>query len=172
MGSAWMGTWEEWFVILSQQHPFRGDMLHPGWSAATFSGPRCLDNVVSVAALVLDYDDGTTLEAAQAVWTWSGLCRTTRRHTAQKPRFRVVLPLTRSVTVGEYAKLWGWAMERAQDSGQAIDGHAKDASRFWFMPGGDEHGCIVLDGELLDPDWLLAELEEAVDARPQPKRRK
>jgi hypothetical protein len=89
---------------------------------------------------------------------------TSRSHAAGAHRFRVILPLSRSVSAFEYAALW---LRAAGRSGWKIDDQAKDASRFWFLPGVVDDGpyeCRRLCGNLLVPDPWLAE-PEPVDPR-------
>ncbi|MBI3204510.1 MAG: hypothetical protein HYZ29_23445 [Myxococcales bacterium] len=151
--------WAETFDLLRKPRRFRGEHEQPGWSPAVFEGnERKKANVREVAAIALDYDSGaTTLDAAKQVWGgFYGFIHTTKSHTQNAHRFRVVLPLARSVTPEEHAELWQWAAKRAAAAGHRIDGQTKDPSRFWFMPSGDVE-CIDLTGETLDPDRALAE---------------
>lgn len=149
-------TWETLFAEFSRVVPFRGDD-HPGWSAAVFDGDkRAKSGVLRVTAAVLDYDG--TASIAKALETWSGnygLLHTSKKHRDDAPRFRVVLPLRRPVSAFEWDILWS----RLQDHCEAAsDAQAKDASRFWYVPGVLPEGEFLtrrLDGQLLDPDvWL------------------
>jgi hypothetical protein len=155
-------TWPEWFATFSDAPRFKGDMKHPGWSAAICEPCiRSKQNVVGLSALVLDYDSGTTLDAAHAHWReWYGLIHTTRKHSAEKHRFRVILPLTRIVSPEEYETLWRWAECIAQAAGHVIDPATKDPSRFWFLPGGTSYETRPLAGQAVDPDPILASARE------------
>lgn len=167
-------TWPDLFTEFSRVAPFKGDAAHPGWSAARFEPPkRAVSNVQAVTALVLDYDnkgpDGkcvadliTIDQIAEAFADYYGLIHTTRNHTADWPRFRVILPLAREVTAAEYARLWRAAATRWP----GLDPAPKDPSRFWYTPGiigGSE--CFEardLTGAFLDPDELMAEQLEVI----------
>lgn len=150
--------WAQLFEEFSVPRPFLNDD-HPGWSAAEFDpAERSLSNVRRVHAVVLDYDRGETLDEAELLWCdYYGLIHTTRKHTAQEHRFRVILPLTRPVSAFEYTALWHRINEHA---GGKLDPAPKDASRFWYTPGvGDHPGACFehreLTGAYLDPDeWL------------------
>lgn len=150
-------TWESVFAELeAQPGPHRGD-LHPGWSAAVFSGDRRnLANVERVTAMVLDCDGSWSLgEAVAALSEWYGIIHTSRRHTADVNRFRVVLPLSRPVSRFEHAAMW--RRFDARFPGR-IDQQAKDASRFWYLPGmadGATFETRRLHGQPLDPDAVL-----------------
>ncbi|NDC38346.1 MAG: hypothetical protein EBZ48_09880 [Proteobacteria bacterium] len=65
-------------------------------------------HLAGLTALVLDYDgdQGVAMEAADtALDEYDRVIYTTYRHDATKERFRVVLPLSRTVTVAEYTAL-------------------------------------------------------------------
>lgn len=155
-GKAWSASsWDEVFDRLSQHEAFRGDFDHPGWSAAEFK--PCLReaaHVESVSALCFDFDQGESLDAVAARLgaLGGGFLHTTRKHAPERPRCRVVLPLARPVSAFEYPELWKRVAPVAGDVDQA----AKDASRFWFLPG--SLGPFEIRrwaGEWLDPsEWL------------------
>jgi KaiC/GvpD/RAD55 family RecA-like ATPase len=150
-------TWDALFADLSKVQPFRGDD-HPGWSAAVFRDDRrAKAGVLRVTAACLDYDNGTPPETVLERWRGMfGLLHTTRSHTEAKPRFRIVLPLSRPVSWFEWEGLWSRLNAHAQGN---LDGQAKDASRFWFMPGIRDDGEFFakrLEGVPLDVDEWLA----------------
>jgi P4 family phage/plasmid primase-like protien len=152
-------TWDEWFAALAQPARFRGSLSQPGWSAGIFEPcKRLAENCVGMSALVLDYDEGYEIQSVLDHWSeWYGLLHTTRRHTPETPRFRVVLPLSRIVTPDEYTAIWQWAESVAASAGHIIDPQAKDPSRFWFTTGGDNFESHRLTGsQLLDPEPILA----------------
>jgi replicative DNA helicase len=161
-------TWEMLFGELSRVAPFRGDSEHPGWSAAVFEGDqRAKAGVLQVTAAVLDYDG--TASIARALETWAGhlgLLHTTRKHRDEAPRFRVVLPLRRPVSAFEWDHMWQRLQEHCDG---ASDPAAKDASRFWYVPGivdGGEFASKRLDGAALDPDVWLRKPLKAQPSRP------
>lgn len=153
--------WPEFFSALSAPRKFLGDHRHPGWSAAVFDPPVRVDaNVVGLSALVLDYDAGTSIADAADLWAdYYGFLHTTRKHTPDAPRFRVVLPFTRIITPAEYAVVWRWAAKIADHAGQRVDQSTKNPGRFWYLPGtltGDAPETLTLTGAVLDPDPLIA----------------
>jgi hypothetical protein len=107
-------SWQAWFDVLSQPRDL--DLLHDpgtgqliphkkaleGWSPAIFrEDRRTNDRCEWLCALVLDYDGGTSLDQAVALWgAYDGFVHTSPSHQIDKgtDRFRVVLPLGRNVT--------------------------------------------------------------------------
>lgn len=167
-GTLLESDWSKILDLLSHWQPFKGDREHPGWSAAVFEPcERSNDNVRLVTALVLDYDGTARIQDALDLWSsFMGVIHTTRKHTDEAHRFRVVLPMTRPVAPSEYSALWRRIYEKA---GRKVDASPKDAGRFWFMPGSPNRLTFVahrLHGEPLNPDQILAE----PDPTPKPER--
>lgn len=158
--------WSDLVAELSTRRDFRGDREHPGWSPARLDPvERAAANVRAVSALCLDYDAGSTLDAAAGRWGGlAGLLHTTRKHTPDAPRFRVVLPLSRTVSAFEFAALWRRVNATV---GGVIDQAPKDASRFWYLPGCPPDAEFIareLRGGWLDVDAWLAKGEPATAA--------
>jgi len=154
-------TWPAFFSFLADQPPpFAGDQRHHGWSPAIFDPPRrARENVTQVFALVLDYDKGTPIDDALRLWgEWYGCLHTSRSHTLEKPRFRVILPFKRPVTPAEYPRIWKWANALAREAGQELDQAPKDPSRFWYLPAQSPAPYVTheLTGEPIDPDPILS----------------
>jgi predicted P-loop ATPase len=139
----------------------RGAVVCPAGSVGRFD--EC---VVSVHALVLDYDGkhGAPLTGTSDVLSrWSGselYLHSSIQYTAEKPRFRVVLPLARPVTADEHRALYEWA--KAHD--ERIDPSTSNPSRFWYwpsvrtVPGLDAPRVYeYVPGKPLDPDTLLTQ---------------
>jgi predicted P-loop ATPase len=181
LAADWNGVLDlpEWLAPpeLHEKHAGRG------WSPATFADDRRVKaGVESVCALVLDYEatEGqlpTDPSEAAALWGQvRGWLHTTYSHTPETPRFRVVVPLSRTVDAAEHAVLWRWAATRCAEAGHQIDESCRDASRFWFLPAvrpgrGAEYVMLPLDGEAwLDVDAVLQEQRAAEAPPPAPKR--
>lgn len=160
--------WDKLFELFESRVAFAGDREHPGWSAARFEPcARAAENVKAVTALVLDYDGTQPLEGAAEEWSeFYGLIHTTRKHTPEVHRFRVILPFGREVTPEEYAGIWRRIFAR---TGGKLDPAPKDPSRFWFTPGTpqtEHYRTIRLTGQPLDPDAALAQPDPEL-ARPR-----
>lgn len=158
--------WDQFLDHLAETpaEEFTGAMKHGGWSPAIFQPPqRAAANVRMVSALVLDYDTGGSWD--RVVGTWAkhyGVVYTTKSHgtTTDGDRLRAVLPLERTVTPEEYAKLWTWAARVSTEAGCAPDPQCKDVSRFWYDPTMPPGGwrAMRLTGTPLDPDGILPTL--------------
>ena len=151
--------WDKLFERYSADPGFEDQDQHPGWSPAVFDPcERGLKNVRSVSAMVLDYDGGETIEAAAKLWgCYYGFLHTTRKHTAEAHRFRVILPFSRQVSPEEYAGIWRRVFAQA---GGKLDPAPKDPSRFWFLPGSvhpEWFVCRHLGSAPMDPDAVLRE---------------
>jgi hypothetical protein len=159
----WSFTTDELLSWLERKPTARWKGQHstPGWSPAQYDPPeRARDNIKAVYALVLDYDKNRpTFEAVAALWSpFYGLIYTTKSHDIDAHRLRVVLPLSRPVTPGEYDQLWLWATQLSARSELTTDGQAKDASRFWYVPTPPDRGewqAQRLTGSTLDVDATL-----------------
>lgn len=155
-------TWPALAAMLQRPHEgaTRKEAL-PGWAPATFRGDmRRKEGVERVGALGLDLDDGTPLDRVVKVWgRWRGVVHTTWSSTAEHPRARVVLALSREVTAAEHRVLVAWATRYAAQRGIEIDRAATDPSRLWFVPARSPSGDFAaheLAGEPLDVDATLA----------------
>jgi hypothetical protein len=163
---------DEWLDSLAQPPgaEYVGQMYHSGWSPAEFDPPkRAASNVRRVFALVLDHDHGADFDRLVDLWSgFAGVVYTTKSHTPEAPRYRVVLALVRPVTADEYARLWGWGADRSQAAACPVDQTCKDASRFWYdpsMPAGGDWRAARLTGAPIDPDATIALLPQAPTLR-------
>lgn len=125
------------------------------WSPTQYAPDtkRGSDNVVSLSCLVLDYDDGCTIDDAWDRWdSYAMIVHTTWGHTAEHHRFRVVLPLAQPIAREHWAAVWAWG---AEQSGQQVDPSCKDPARMYYVPcQGDNARAMRQDGALLDLSHL------------------
>lgn len=158
----------------------------PLWSPVTYKegGQRIKNqteaNIATVHAVVLDYDnDGTAnVSLSQARETWGGwdhVVYTTASHLlvkppkyTGKPRFRVVLPLSRPATTQEFRRVWAWAVQFA-DAGTAIDS-LPDPGRIYYIPthrvGQVPEFYRSESRDVLDVDFILSIYDGPVSAAP------
>lgn len=98
--------------------------------------------------LTYDIDEGLTLEQAEEILSQSKLCALvlpSTSHTPEHHRFRVILPLARTITNADmYNQTWE---KGAEIFGGVIDTQTRDLGRFYF-------GCRSDDGFWLEGDFF------------------
>lgn len=119
------------------------------WSPSIFNGCRHEDNFKSSDFAVLDFDKGVTMEEIEnriieANFTAFGLPSTS--HTPEAHRFRVIFPLSRTVTNLETYRA---TLLDLMEAFPECDAACKDGARFFFGCK-DEDGFMV-EGDLLEP---------------------
>jgi KaiC/GvpD/RAD55 family RecA-like ATPase len=155
--------WSDW--VASIQTPTEwpnidNKELAPAHAFARFNGRRNRENCIEVTALMLDYDDESSVAP---VWDrakeFDAVIHSTHSHTDEKPKFRLAVPLSRPVPAAEWPEFWNAAAARF---GGKPDQAAKDCSRAWFVPckHPDREAaafCLFNDepGPPLDVDRLL-----------------
>ncbi len=174
--------WNHWFDTLSKPPALYDKKTNiPGWSAATFvNDHRNNENVETISALVLDVDDGGSMEDAHyAFREWFCFLHTSYSHGATNkegkpcpPRrcFRIVLPLTRPVIPYEYQQLWLWAQHYAHQHHIKLDPAPKAPGQFWYLPAlrpsaKHVHQSLQTSStHFLNPDLLLQQTPHIVSS--------
>lgn len=144
---------------------------------AEFNGPRLQSNVVRVHACFLDFDgpaadtglsDDATARVFEIASPYTYLAYTSFSHASKPNRFRLVLPVSRPVTLAEWPRF-------IQAVFGLFDGlpdrHCADASRMFmepYAPTGTEaaHWTLPNDGIPLDVDGLLRAAPSATPSAP------
>jgi hypothetical protein len=111
----------------------------PGFSLATYRNDyRLKANVEHVYAIGLDFDeleDNDWWERLKTAFAGSAaFLHTTYSHTADAPRARAFILLSRPVTGPEYCVLWDHVAKLLDGEGLIVDRQARDPSRFWYLP--------------------------------------
>jgi hypothetical protein len=121
------------------------------WANHQFkNGHRAEENVIAgFNMVVLDIDEGVSVDtAAELMKPYKYLIYTTKRHTAENNRFRLILPINYCLVLDadDYKEfmhmLMGWLPFK-------VDEQANQRSRKWESFGGGRH-VYNHDGELLD----------------------
>lgn len=121
-------------------------------------GRRKKDCVISRSALTLDADYATMdlPDMIEMFYDFRCIIYSTHKHTAENPRLRLIIPLSREVTPDEYIAV---SRKGAEDIGmEYFDDTTYEPSRlmYWASTSADgEFFFKDIDGELLNPDTVL-----------------
>lgn len=127
--------------------------LYTNWAPALFKeNKRNNESFATTSLLVLDVDEGLTLEEAKLLFKEyrHAIC-TSKSHQVEKngkigDRFRVIIPLSRIITSKEeYSSTWAEAYKRWP----FIDKSCKDPARFYYIS--KEVIEVVEEGREIDP---------------------
>lgn len=126
-------------------------------------GRRKKDCVMSRSALTLDADYATTdlVDMIEMFYDFRCIIYSTHKHTQEKPRLRLIIPLSRDVSPDEYIAV---SRKVAEDMGmEYFDDTTYEPSRlmYWASTSADgEYYFKDIDGELLNPDTILGRYED------------
>lgn len=126
-------------------------------------GRRKKDCVISRSALTLDADYATMdlPDMIEMFYDFRCIIYSTHKHTAENPRLRLIIPLSREVTPDEYIAV---SRKVAEDIGmEYFDDTTYEPSRlmYWASTSADgEFFFKDIDGELLNPDTVLARYKD------------
>ena len=152
------------------------DKASRGWSCPVKFSPayRDSENFQFRYALTFDYDHVTEAQIRHVFDTYVGLmfcAYTTWSHSPDKPRWRVVLPLSRPASYDEFQ-----AVSRKVASWAGIELAAREShvpAQMMFLPTvrpGEKLQSIQNPGKILDVDAVLAEYENWTDKTQWPRR--
>ncbi len=122
-------------------------------------GRRIKDSVISRSGLTLDMDYATPdiVEQLEMLFPFYCLIYSTHKSTPEKPRLRLIIPLTREVTADEYMAV---SRKVAEDIGiELFDDTTYEPSRLMYWPSTSCDGVFLfreINGDFLDPDSVLA----------------
>lgn len=127
------------------------------WSPFIFKQARLKDDFLSTDFLVLDIDSGLTIQEAEArieEAKVTALCLPSTSHTPEAHRYRLVFPLSRTITkVDEFVA----SMEDLMEAFPESDPACKDWARAFFA------------GTLDDGFWIESNLLEPTTPKVEPK---
>lgn len=163
-----------WLTVLPPEHT---DKAMRGWYCPVAFNPiyRDSDNFVARHAITFDFDHVPLDTWAKVLDVWSGLAfamYTTWSHTEEKPRFRVVMPLSRPATYDEFQ-----AVARRVATDIDIELFARESftpAQMMFAPSRKPGGVFrshVNEGDFLDVDAVLAEYVDWTKHETWPHRR-
>jgi len=121
---------------------------------------RANDNVVAWGGFgIVDVDDfiGDIKDIEKKYERFKYVCYSTASSSVDKPRFRLVFPLTRWIDKQEIKHFW-FALNK--EIGDIADAQTKDLSRMYYVPSQykDSFNFIFShDGEIMDPSDLMSQ---------------
>lgn len=122
-------------------------------------GRRKKDCVIDRCGLTLDMDYATPniIETVEILFSYHCWFYSTHKHKPDKPRLRLIIPLSRPVSPDEYIAI---GRRVAADIGiELFDDTTYEPSRLMYWPSTSSDGEFIfheIKGELLDPDEVLA----------------
>jgi len=134
-------------------------------------GRRKKSNVISRSGLTLDMDyaTGDIIEQIEMFFSFQCFLYSTHKHTPEKPRLRLIIPLAREVTPDEYMAA---ARKIAEEVGMELfDDTTYEPSRLMYWPSTSADGEFIfheIEGELLEPDTVLGKYKDWHDSSEWP----
>ena len=122
-------------------------------------GRRKKDCVLTRSGLSLDMDYATEdiIDQIEMFFSFQCYVYSTHKHTPEKPRLRLIIPLSREVMPDEYCAV---SRKVAEEIGiELFDDTTYEPSRLMYWPSTSSDGEFVfreITGDLLDPDAVLA----------------
>lgn len=170
-------TWPQFAKWLVRSPAAADDKAAAGWYCPTEFAPeyRDSDNFVARHAITFDFDHVETDTWDHVLQTWHSTAfaiYTTYSHTEEKPRFRVVMPLSRPAGYDEFQAV---ARKVAEQVGiELIARESFVPAQMMYAPlrksEDSPHRAMILPGEFLDVDAVLASYEDWTDVSSWPKR--
>ena len=119
--------------------------------------------------LDIDYGDETIWDSWACLIGCAAVMHSTHSHTADRPRLRLLIPLSRPVTAEEYAPI-GRRIADMLDM-EAFDDTTFEANRLMYWPSCCADGDYIfreMDGDWVNPDDVLASYTDWHDMRQWP----
>lgn len=152
----------------------RGDVKDVGGfiGGAVQGGNRKAGSISSRQLLALDADYGTLdlWDIWELMGSGAGCMYTTHSHTPEKPRLRLLVPMTRPVTAAEYEPIARRVAEWLDL--EAFDDTTYQPNRLMYWPSCSRDGEYLfrdMPGAWLDPDEVLASYADWHDMREWPR---
>ena len=122
-------------------------------------GRRRKDHVLSRSGICLDMDyaEPGIIEQIEMLFSFKCWFYSTHKHTPEKPRLRLIIPLAREVSPDEYSAV---SRKIADDIGiELFDDTTHEPSRLMYWPSTPSDGEFIfkeVEGEILNPDDVLS----------------
>lgn len=123
----------------------------------------------SVLTLDMDYAEPGVWEQITLFFDFACCIYSTHKHTEEKPRLRLIIPLSRKVSADEYSAV---ARKVAEDVGiEQFDDTTYEPTRLMYWPSTSSDGVFLFekqDGHFLDPDEVLNRYKDWKDSSKWP----
>lgn len=123
----------------------------------------------SMLTLDMDYADSGVWEQITMFYDFTCCIYSTHKHTSEKPRLRLIIPLARNVSADEYTAIGRMI---ASDIGiEQFDDTTYEPTRLMYWPSTSSDGEFVFErqeGTLLDPDKVLSRYKDWHDSSQWP----
>jgi len=123
----------------------------------------------SMLTLDMDYADVGVWEQITMFYDFTCCIYSTHKHTAEKPRLRLIIPLSRNVTADEYMAVGRMV---ASDIGmEQFDDTTYEPTRLMYWPSTSSDGEFIFEhqeGILLDPELILSRYADWHDSSKWP----
>ena len=123
-------------------------------------------NVETVSMILLDYDKGDSVDAIREKWKDFNHCiYSTFSHSAEKPKFRLVIPFKTPLTSEQFKNAWPF------EADGSFDESCKDPSRMYYTPScpPDKAG-IAFFHEVLGKKFFEPKIPKGRPKKEKPKR--
>lgn len=169
-------TWDDFAHWLAEVPPEVTGKDTRGWYCPVEFDPayRNTDNFVARYAITFDFDVVGIDAWGEVIEAWSStafVIYTTFSHRADRPRFRVVMPLSRPTGFDEFQAV---ARKVAADVGiERVARESFTPCQMMYSPARSLGGAFesyINRGEMLDVDAVLAEYEDWTNASSWPRR--
>lgn len=159
-------TMAEFLALPTHEQSTRKNKVGAFVGGSFSDGRRNSDSIEFRSVVTLDVDENSADLWAQAnseegIAGLAGLAyqvHTTRKHTAAKPRLRIVVPLSRDVTPEEYVPVLCGVAKMVDPVMKAVSTESFVAVQVMFLPTvckGETFFCMDAPGDFLDPRTLL-----------------
>lgn len=123
----------------------------------------------TMLTLDMDYAAPELWEQITLFYDFTCCIYSTHKHTSEKPRLRLIIPLSRNVTADEYTAIGRMV---ASDIGiEQFDDTTYEPTRLMYWPSTSSNGDFLFekqDGVLLDPDKILSRYKDWHDSSKWP----
>ena len=132
---------------------------------------RKKDCVINRSALSLDMDYATEyiIEEMKKSFTFKCYFYSTHKHTKEKPRLRLIIPLSRTISPDEYTAVCRKVAEEINI--EMFDDTTYEPSRLMYWPSTSKDGEFVFEeigGKLLNPDEVLGKYKDWTNSKEWP----